>query len=419
MQRMIYGATCLAAAFLLVAPVPAQEGPGKPDAAEAEPDAVEYLRRAERALSELKSMTYSARNEGFGATATRSPAVTGTVAARRYSAEDQSGWHFRLDCSVRPPRQTGEVELQVAFDASGARSVDHAKQTVTQSSGDGLEDLLVSGGGRLVNWLEMWSTVVSIPLAADDGSIVAKYEGQTVVGGVVCDVIVQDTTDFTQLEEYVLWWFLGAEDHLPRRLDSFYLEVAGAINGMDVLTITDLKPGAEVSDASLALATPEGFRTVTIEPERPAVRAGSAPAPSSLVGKPAPAWTLKDPQGIDHSLADYKGKVVVIDFWATWCSWCKVAMPELQQLHEAYAGKGVEVVGITLWEAGDPVKYMKDKGFTYSLLLQGDDLAQPYGIQGIPRLIIVGKDGTVVHDLTGYDPNADLGAVIDKALAAE
>ena len=67
----------------------------------------------------------------------------------------------------------------------------------------------------------------------------------------------------------------------------------------------------------------------------------SGPAPSNLVGKPAPEWALKDADGLEHKLADYRGTVVVIDFWAPWCGWCKLAMPALPKLLEKSAGRDV------------------------------------------------------------------------------
>jgi thiol-disulfide isomerase/thioredoxin len=190
-------------------------------------------------------------------------------------------------------------------------------------------------------------------------------------------------------------------------------------NGVEVVTLSDLRPGADVPDHALALAAPAGYEVKKVEAPAAQARAVAAPESRELVGKPAPDWTLKDPSGVEHRLADYRGKVLVVDFWATWCHWCKLGMPDLQRLQEKYKGKGVEVIGIAVWESGDPVKYMKDNNLDYTLLKGSDELPSLYGIQGIPRLVVIGRDGTIVHDTTGYDPQAfdDLSAVVDKALA--
>jgi len=383
-------------------------------------DPVELLRQADAALIGVKSVTYSARSEGFGATATRSPVVEGTVQARRDAADGP--WLFNIEGKLTEAGQTESGGFHVVFDGKTGRAVDDSKRRVTQTTGAGVDQLLTPGAGRILNWMTRWAMVVSGPLASDADSLSVSYEGRAVVGGVPCDVVRQDTSDFSEIDEYVLWWFLGEADHLPRRVDSFFLEIDGGTNGLDVLTITDLRPGAEVSDTVLAIASPEGYEVQTIEPSKePARGIAQRPAPDGLLGKPAPAWTLKDAAGVEHSLADYRGKVVLIDFWATWCGWCKLGMPSIQALHEKYKDKGVEIIGITVWEAGDPVRYMKDNGFTYTLLTGTDDVAPAYGIQGIPRLVVIGKDGSVVHDATGYDKEAEanLGAVIDKALEAK
>lgn len=143
-------------------------------------------------------------------------------------------------------------------------------------------------------------------------------------------------------------------------------------------------------------------------------------APS--VGSAAPAWTVKDGEGKDHKLADFKGKVVLVDFWATWCPPCKAAMPEIQKIHEKYKDKGVEVIGISVWEKdGDPVKYMKDNKFTYRALVKGEDAATAYGVEGIPNMWVIGKDGKIVEHVIGHDESTSktLTAAIDKALGGD
>jgi len=137
------------------------------------------------------------------------------------------------------------------------------------------------------------------------------------------------------------------------------------------------------------------------------------------VGDEAPAFSLATPEGEKISLASLKGQVVVLDFWATWCPPCVRAMPDIQKIHEAYAGKGVRVIGVNCWENGDAVKFKKDKGYTYGLLLKGDDVATGYGVQGIPAFFVIGKTGRIVAAQSGFsnDLREVLTKAIDKALA--
>jgi thiol-disulfide isomerase/thioredoxin len=145
------------------------------------------------------------------------------------------------------------------------------------------------------------------------------------------------------------------------------------------------------------------------------VAAAASPSPAAAeqpgrraagpqVGEVAPAWQTVDPEGKKHKLADYKGKIVVMDFWATWCPPCKRAMPGLQKLHEEYKDQGVVVLGMNFAEksGGDPVGYMKQQKFTYGLMLSSEEVAKAYGVSGIPAFFVVGPDGKVIHRAVGY-----------------
>lgn len=106
----------------------------------------------------------------------------------------------------------------------------------------------------------------------------------------------------------------------------------------------------------------------------------------------------------DFRLEDYRGSVVVMDFWATWCGPCKMAMPGLQKLHEKYKDRGLVVLGINCWERGDPVGYMRNNNFTYGLVTGADELARQYSVQGIPTFIVIGIDGQQIHRASGFSP---------------
>src|SRR5947199_8917493 len=79
------------------------------------------------------------------------------------------------------------------------------------------------------------------------------------------------------------------------------------------------------------------------------------------VGATAPDWELSDADGKLQTLAQYRGKIVVLDFWATWCGPCAEVMPQMQKLHEKYKDRGVTVFGVSSWEKNDPGVLMKEK----------------------------------------------------------
>ncbi len=138
-------------------------------------------------------------------------------------------------------------------------------------------------------------------------------------------------------------------------------------------------------------------------------------------GTMAPDWTIKDANGNSHSLSDYEGKIVVMDFWATWCGPCIRAMPGLQKLHEKYQNDGVAIIGISTSENdnADPAKFMADKQFTYQLLVKGDTVANTYRVRGIPSFYVIDPSGKIVYSAVGYDPSheEEIEKVINEELA--
>lgn len=97
---------------------------------------------------------------------------------------------------------------------------------------------------------------------------------------------------------------------------------------------------------------------------------GMEEQPTGLLqaGTVAPDWTLLDSKGNKVTLSSLKGKVIVLDFWATWCAPCKQVMPTIQKMHEKYKSKGVLVYGVNTWERADAAKFMKDNKYSYGLL---------------------------------------------------
>lgn len=133
------------------------------------------------------------------------------------------------------------------------------------------------------------------------------------------------------------------------------------------------------------------------------------------VGASAPGWTLADPSGARHTLAEYRGKLVVLDFWATWCKPCEKLMPRLQKLHEQYAARGVLVFGVNSWERGDPAALLSRKRISYGQLLKGEEIAADYGVINLPVVYVIGTDGTVIYRHEGVG-GEDLSRVIEKHL---
>jgi cytochrome c biogenesis protein CcmG/thiol:disulfide interchange protein DsbE len=150
---------------------------------------------------------------------------------------------------------------------------------------------------------------------------------------------------------------------------------------------------------------------------------------SPLKGQPAPAFTLEDLSGKKVSLASYKGKAVLINFWATWCGPCKIETPWLIDLRNHYATEGFEILGISAddIDRGDPQKLSDEKKeiarfvqqmhMPYPVLIDGDSISTPYGgLDALPASFFVDRNGTVVAAQLGLTSKDEIEANIKKAL---
>ena len=126
--------------------------------------------------------------------------------------------------------------------------------------------------------------------------------------------------------------------------------------------------------------------------------AGTPSAPNKVEGTAANLeLTLQDMNGNAVRFADYKGKVIVLNVWATWCGPCQVEIPELVEAYTKYRDQGVVVLGVSLDDTAEMLReYAPTKQMNYPLLLMQDDFDDAYGpIFGVPITFFIGRDGTI------------------------
>jgi len=138
----------------------------------------------------------------------------------------------------------------------------------------------------------------------------------------------------------------------------------------------------------------------------------------SLNDRYAANFVLKDTSGKEYTLDDFKGKVVVINFWATWCAPCLREMPALENIYQKYRNDGVQVIGIVVVSnKNDISSKLKKTGITYPILLGSKKTIAAYGnFYSIPQTFIVGRDGKILKQLSGSNTYSALEKEIKAVL---
>ncbi|MGD8749171.1 MAG: redoxin domain-containing protein, partial [Balneolaceae bacterium] len=136
----------------------------------------------------------------------------------------------------------------------------------------------------------------------------------------------------------------------------------------------------------------------------------------ALVGKEAINFNLTSIGGGQINLKDLRGKVVVLDFWATWCGPCREAHPHLQKLYEEYKNDGLVVLGINSESKAKVQHYMQENGYTFTNLMDPDQsVGINYRVDAIPSVFIINRKGIVDAHLVGYQPESAIRKAIKKA----
>ena len=129
----------------------------------------------------------------------------------------------------------------------------------------------------------------------------------------------------------------------------------------------------------------------------------------------APNWQLRDINGEPISLADFKGKVVILDFWATWCPPCRQEIPGFVTLQRKYQDKGLVIIGVSLDKQGPSVvkPFMRELGMNYRVVMGDEKIVSDYGgIEAIPTTFIIDRQGKVVTVHQGFTDNETFEAEI-------
>ncbi len=133
----------------------------------------------------------------------------------------------------------------------------------------------------------------------------------------------------------------------------------------------------------------------------------------------APNFKLETIFGNQLKLSDYRGKVIIVDFWATWCSPCRRGIPDLIELKRKYGNQGFEVIGISVDTdtKADVVPFVKENGINYPVVYAADAVAERYGgISSIPTSFVIDKNGKIAASYVGLTSISEYEGQINKLL---
>jgi thiol-disulfide isomerase/thioredoxin len=176
----------------------------------------------------------------------------------------------------------------------------------------------------------------------------------------------------------------------------------------------------------LIAATYFADKATRVKPKSSASNAVQADGKS--IGTPAPEVTFKDLDGKDVTLAQYKGKVVLVDFWATWCDPCRIEIPWLIEMQQKYGAKGFTVLGVAMDDEGKSVvaPFLEKERFdvngqklpmNYPIVLGNDPIADKFGgLLGYPTGYLISRDGKVVKKMQGLTSYDEIAKAIESQL---
>ncbi|OJJ15436.1 hypothetical protein BKI52_39160 [marine bacterium AO1-C] len=242
------------------------------------------------------------------------------------------------------------------------------------------------------------------PFARATKDTTLKYEGTKDIAGVKCYVISR-TNPYFQDREY---WYFGTDDYLihGQRKENHQPATEGGFT----FHMSALKTNMNWTKSDFALNVPKSFKKID-EDQRPV-----------KVGNQAPEWTLVNTAGKTINSQQLRGKVVVLDFWASWCNPCWQIMPMINALKKDYAQKNVKVLGVNVWENPklDLKKYLKKKKLDqYEVWLDKDaTVAKLFKIAYLPLIVVIDTQGKIAFLSNGRDAqlNKKLREAIDRAL---
>lgn len=303
---------------------------------------------------------------------------------------------------LRTLKENGETLKREEISISQDQRVtltDHAEKTYQYGT-------LRGGSAHLTSYAPyalIWHYVHPAPFQSEIANPSLSYKGDTTISSRQLEMVGV----VNQFGDKVIW-FIGKEDNMihAQKSSNTNPEEEGGF----FFTVTQLRTNQTIPDKTFHPEAPQGYASID-EDNR-----------ELKVGSEAPGWFLPTLDGSSRRAMDYRGKVVVLDFWASWCKPCWQIMPIVNKIQSGYDKDDVQVFGVNVWEKPslDVAKYLKDKGYDHyeTLLDKEARTAKKYKIYSLPLLVVIGRDGKIryIHNGASGSLEVDLKAAIDKAL---
>ncbi len=149
---------------------------------------------------------------------------------------------------------------------------------------------------------------------------------------------------------------------------------------------------------------------------------GGMPFRPLTASAPAPDFSLESLDGKTMRLSDFRGKAVLLNFWATWCGPCKIEMPWFVDLQNQYGSQGLQIVGVAMDDASkeDIAKFAKEMGVNYPVLIGKEAVGDEYGgVPALPETFLIARDGKIMDKIIGLRGKAEIEDAIKKALKTQ
>jgi thiol-disulfide isomerase/thioredoxin len=339
-----------------------------PDAANGGRDGREILERSARALRAVGSVRYEFE---FGGPESAAGWLTGSATLVRRTRFEDAAMHVRGTVHAQPALGVEERAFVWATDGDRVWARDGASEAVVAPLGKGSNALSATAVYAILPefvepdpyWRELNSS------AALSVMPTARIQGRT------ADGVRATYRSGDRAEAETIWW-IDQEDGLPRRC--LWRAPFTGPEGM-VLTLANVQTSVSLPATEL----------------RPPSQARPLETPVVGLGEIVPPWSLRSSTGALIGSQELRGKVVVLDFWNTWCPVCRGLAPATRKLAAELADQALQVLGVNIFETGDPLSYWQASASGYPTLLKGEELGALLDLPWQPAVAVIDGEGVL------------------------